>query len=183
MFPGVSGPGLGLGLIGGGGSGPETPEFLARLEVVGGNPAIGTGFIGRGAEDDHVADNQGSDVILIALLPLGHFYVPDHVASFCVDGKEMAIDSGPQQGVAGDRHAFVHLVGVVVSLRIQGMRKLPVLTASDGVERYRLEGRAGVHDAIDHQRRILHFGLIVPSLHVDGMVNPFHLQVLARCLC
>src|SRR6185437_15640125 len=48
VLPRFAGPGLGLRLIGGCGRSVEAPDFLARLGVECGHPAIGAFFVGGG---------------------------------------------------------------------------------------------------------------------------------------
>ena len=177
MLPRVAGPRFCFGRIRRVRCGVESPELLAGLDVVRGHPAIGAHLIGRRPEDDHVSDNERGHVVLVALLVVDQDLVPDHAARLHVDREQVTVDGGPEEPVPGDGHPFVDFVGVVVLLRIERPRKLPILAPCHGVQRHDLQCGARIHDAVHHQRRVFHLVLTVRILRVERMVGPFQLQI------
>ena len=135
VLPRVAGPRLvASGASAEFGCGVESPELLAGLDVVRGHPAIGAHLVGRRSEDDHVSDDERGHVVLVALLVVDQDLVPEHAARLHVDREQVTVDGGPEQPVPGDGHPFVDFVGVVVLLRIERPRKLPILAPCHGVQ-------------------------------------------------
>ena len=142
------------------------------------HPAVGAHLVGGRSQDDHVPDDERRHVVLVTLLEVGHDRVPNHTPARGVDREQMAIDCGPEQGVSGDRQAFVDLVRVGIFFGSSGRESFQVLLAGDSVERHGLQSGARIHDAVDHQRRVLHLVLTVRVLRVERTVGPLQLKRL-----
>ena len=135
------------------GHGPEPPDLLAILRIVGVEKSANRVFSSGDAHDDLVLDDERRDGAGVALLVVGQLDVPHGLAGPGVERDEVRVERGHEQAIAVDREAAIHEAAAHLErlLRRQLILIAPELLPGSAVDGPGVVERAGrvqhaVHD-------------------------------------